>query len=74
MSITKNGVLKCDICGKFIGWKTHYTWTYYGNANDYEPPDPNHAHLDCYNKQTDNEKQLTYRSSWLKPHQHVIHE
>ena len=68
MSFTKNGALKCDICGKFIAkFDKHYDWTYYGNSNDLEPPDPNHAHLKCFESQTEKEKSLTEKVSWLKP-------
>jgi len=64
---TKNGKIKCDICGKFIGYKSHYDWTHYGSLLDLEPPDPNHAHIECYENQSEHEKQLTERTSWLKP-------
>ena len=67
MSFIKNGSLQCDICGKFIGYKSHYDWTYYGNSNDLEPPDPNHAHIECYESQSESEKGLTEKASWLKP-------
>ena len=47
--VTNNDKLKCDICGKLMSWKTsYYVWSPYGNSNDIEPPEEEHAHKKCY--------------------------
>lgn len=66
--ITKNGRFICDICGKFVSYVYYYSWTYFGGCLDTEPPDPNYAHVECWDAMGDREKQLTAHVSWVKPH------
>jgi len=67
MSWTKNNRLQCDICGKMMAYEDRYSWTYFGSCADLEPPDPNDAHIKCYEAQSERERELTARVSWIKP-------
>jgi hypothetical protein len=70
MSIIKNGSTQCDICGRFIArFNNHYTWTYYGGTTDYEPPDSQHAHVKCFEKEHDSKEKLDRMRNicWLGP-------
>ena len=63
--VTNNDKLKCDICGKLMSWKTsYYVWSPYGNSNDIEPPEEEHAHKKCYEAY---DISLIQRTSWIKP-------
>ena len=66
--MTKNNRFKCDICGKFMGYEAHYTWTYFGNCTMLEPPDPMEAHIECYEGMSDKDRALTESVSWIKPY------
>jgi hypothetical protein len=64
--ITKNYKLKCDICGRIMSWKTsYYVWTPYGNSNDIEPPEEEHAHKKCFDNY---DIALIQRTSWIPPY------
>ena len=65
--ITKNNKLKCDICSKFMSFNTGYIWTPYGNSTDMEPPDPEYAHIKCYENLSERQKNLIIKTSWIKP-------
>lgn len=70
MSINKNGVMQCDICGRFISYSNEYfEWTYYASATVLEPPDPQHAHIKCYEKEhsTKEQKERMKRICWIRP-------
>ena len=58
---------KCEICGRFVKWSDHYSWTYYGGCTDLEPPYPTYACPSCYEAQTEHEKQSTVNVCWIKP-------
>ena len=68
MSWTKNNRIRCDICGKLMGYHEWYTWTPYGSCMDLEPPDSQEAHVRCYEGMTEAERHLTERISWIKPY------
>lgn len=62
----KNARLKCDLCGKFMGWNNYYVWSPYGNTCMEEPPDEEHAHKECYEAQKDGGL-LIRNTSYIKP-------
>jgi hypothetical protein len=70
--ITGNGRFICDLCGKFVSWSEHYTWTPYGGCQDLEPPDSQHAHVKCFDNLEEKTKQLLVTTSWRKPFHHKI--
>ncbi len=66
--VTKNGMLRCDHCGKFISWyKPHYIYTPYGSYRDQEPPDDEHICDTCYTNLSLSQKETLNKSSWQKP-------
>lgn len=66
--VTKNGRLRCDECDKFMSWKEpFYIWTPFGSYFDYEPPEPKHAHKECYETLEENSRIILITTSWIKP-------
>lgn len=68
--ITKNTRIRCDLCGKFVPFNEYYTWTEYGYCYSEEPPDPNHAHVKCFENIDEDYRNLINRISWCKPYHH----
>ena len=68
MSWTKNDRLRCDECGKLMKFnEPRYQWAPYGQCNDLEPPDDEHAHKKCYESLPTNRKELIKKISYIKP-------
>jgi hypothetical protein len=69
MSLTKNFRLRCDICGRFIGFDSpRYSWTPYGGSQDLEPPEDEHSHKKCFEDNEEKWKNLIIKTSWVKPY------
>lgn len=66
--ITKNGILRCDICNKFMNMTSkHYVWVPYGQTNDAEQPVEEHSHVNCFEWHEHITKKLIERTSYVKP-------
>lgn len=49
-----------------------FSWTPFGNANDFEEPEEEWAHAACWEKAEDSWKDLIKRVSWALPHKHQV--
>ena len=60
---------KCIECGRFLKLnETNISYVPFGSSTDFEPPDPNYVHFECWDKLSEDQKELTKRASWIKPH------
>jgi len=69
--ITKNGRLKCDICGCFIGENDKVAVTYvpFGNILDEDPPEAEHDCGKCVSKYSEWQKNYAEHQTWIRAHQ-----
>lgn len=58
---------RCSYCGKFVSLINAIRYTSYGNCYDVEPPDEEYICQKCWGTLNNSEKELTYRTSWIKP-------
>lgn len=58
---------KCVSCGRFIGFDNYVVSAPYGGCEDLEPPDDEYECLRCWDKQSEEMRELTYRTSYIKP-------
>jgi hypothetical protein len=63
---------RCNRCGRFISYadlreKRVVEYVPYGSYYDYEPPDGEYIHENCWWKMSEEYRDLTVRVSWLPP-------
>lgn len=62
---------RCVFCNLFMSYddmaNSSVAYTPYGSSQDYEPPDEEWGHLQCWTDRGEKWRQLTYSVSWCKP-------
>jgi len=57
-------MIRCNYCGRFIGYKARWSYTPF-DANALEPPDDVNICLKCYDGMTEKDIALVKRISWI---------
>ena len=58
-------MIRCNYCGRFIGYRTRWHYTPYGTVLDYEPPDDVNICVRCHDALTEEDIALIERIAWL---------
>jgi len=58
-------MIRCNYCGRFIGYKTRWNYTPFGGPLDMEPPDDVNICTRCYDGLTEKDIELIKRIAWL---------
>jgi len=58
-------MIRCDYCGRFIGYKTRWNYTPFGTVLDYEPPDSVNICVRCHGGMTEEDIERIKQIAWL---------